>query len=264
MTSQISFGFFRLGGIGLLIGDVLGRLIGTMYFGYNNISKQDPAYHHINWPRLLIVLKRYLSFSTTLTLASLLNILPVSLPTILMTTFFGPKTGGLYAVAQLVLSAPVNVCHQVVGNVFVSEFSKLLVHYPGNIIKFMVKTTLGLSFLSLPVLLISFWGPPLFAFFFGEVWRESGVYGQILTFYALGAIIGGTLYPTLTLLKRQNWQLGWSASRCFMVIMVMFVMHQWGMSSKYIVMAYSLTMCFFSVFHLCLSLISARSLSKSI
>lgn len=264
VTSQVTFGLLRIGSIGLLTGDALGRFVGAVYWGHRLMPVLRPYLSATKILRIFRVLSEHVFFSLTVTPAALLNNLPASLTIILMTSFFGTQTGGLFSLGLLVVNVPVTVCHQVVGNVFVSRFSNLVAQSPSQARRFLIRTVLWLSALSMPVLLISFWGPPLFAIAFGEVWREAGIYAQILTIYSLGAIIDGTLYPVLTLLDKTTWQLAWASGRCFTVILFMFLIHKWGVGSQTIAMAYSITMCIFSVMHLCLSFVSLRSIPESI
>lgn len=257
--SQIILGLINGSGKGLLIGDVFGRLIGSLYLLFQSKLNIVSYLSEIDLKKMVKLTKSYLFFSASLTLAALFNNVPSSVTTILMTAFFGTETGGLYALAQLVVNVPVTICHQTVGYVFVSNFSKVLEQSPHQSRRLLYQTLLGLSILSLPLLLISIWGPELFEFVLGKNWREAGCYGQILTIYSFGAIIGGTVYPTLTLVKRQITQMAWGASRCLIILSVVFLSYFCGYGPSVVAMVYSLTMTFFYVLYICISLAATDS-----
>jgi O-antigen/teichoic acid export membrane protein len=64
-----------------------------------------------------------------------------------------------------------------------------------------------------PFGLLLFFGPQLFSLVFGGSWREAGVYASILALPHFVGFIAGPVMPTLTVLERQGWQLGWDGGR---------------------------------------------------
>lgn len=111
------------------------------------------------------------------------------MPILFVTSFIGLHEGGLVALAKTITSAPVMLVGQAVSVVALSHFSSRL-NDGGSIYRDQVRTTLALAGLGLlPVLVLAALGPPLFAWVFGEPWREAGEVAAALSPLLLFQII---------------------------------------------------------------------------
>ncbi len=116
----------------------------------------------------------------------LLNATSGSLPQILLSTFFGFQSAGLYAMASSLLFLPANFIGQAMGQVFLQRAS--IAKYSGNIAVLSYKSyVLLLKIGFFPIALISLLGPQLFSFFLGERWGGAGLYAiALVPFIAYG------------------------------------------------------------------------------
>jgi len=82
----------------------------------------------------------------------------------------------------------------------------------GTCRRIFLKTLAGTLFFSLPPFLaLIFFAPPLFAFVFGEPWREAGRYAQLLApMYAM-RFVASPLGFVLIIAEKQDFYLGWQA-----------------------------------------------------
>jgi O-antigen/teichoic acid export membrane protein len=154
----------------------------------------------INFGGILSSAKKYIKFPLFDAGAILLSLFAVQAPIFLLTSFFNPTVGGLYAKATYLLLLPSIIIGQSVGQVFLQESaaakaaSRNLAGLFETVFNRMI--TIG----TLPFAILAIIGPELFDFFLGTRWTESGVYAQILTPQIfLGFLLGsvGTLFGTL-------------------------------------------------------------------
>lgn len=122
------------------------------------------------------IAKRYLRFPVYRTPHSLMAIVSQIAPIFLLTSFYGAKYAGYFALTRTVLSAPVALVGKAVYDV---AYPKVSQRYNDNLknFSFIVKLTGGLAMISLVPLVIMFLvGDSIFSFVFGAEWEKSGIY----------------------------------------------------------------------------------------
>ena len=98
-----------------------------------------------------------------------------------ISALFGSVALGLYGNTMRILQAPVTMIGSSFSIVFYKEASEK-VAAKLKITKLLRTTIITLALIAFPVFLtIMLTGPSLFAFVFGETWRQSGVYAAILS-----------------------------------------------------------------------------------
>ena len=117
----------------------------------------------------------------------LLNALSHGLPLILLAGFYGAAVTGFYVLAYSVLTAPITLIGASVGNVLYPRLAEAANR--GEDLRRLVLLPTGALFVLglVPFGTIMLTGPSLFAFVFGEEWREAGEYARWLSLWlALG------------------------------------------------------------------------------
>ena len=130
-------------------------------------------------------------------------------PALLVAVLYGAQVAGWFALAQRILAAPVYVSSNAVARVYLSEAPRRARAEGTGIYKLFKTTTwrlLAFGVLALGLLIIA--GPQLFGLIFGPVWTEAGRYAQFLALVTLGQLVVGPISQTLTVLERQDLQLG--------------------------------------------------------
>lgn len=144
--------------------------------------------------------KRYSKFPLLDSWSILIVKLASHAPIILLTSFFSPAIGGLYAKSFYLLQFPSLIIGQSVGQVFLQESAaswadgRNLAGLVEAVVNRMI--TIGI----LPFAILTIIGPELFRLFLGSRWTEAGVYAQILApqlfiVFSVGSI--STLFGTL-------------------------------------------------------------------
>jgi O-antigen/teichoic acid export membrane protein len=198
---QIGLGFAGAGALGLIVGDLIGRVAGV-----GGLALAAWRARPVERPTLAAVREiaaRYRRFPLLTTWAGLLNIGSLQLPSIVFSAAFGAAAAGLYALSYKLLVLPTMLVAQAVGQVFLSRAARLAAE-PDRLRRLTERTALGLFAAGLPAYLaIGVAGPELFRVVLGGRWEESGRYAQVLApWFALWLVSN----PLSGLLSVREWQ----------------------------------------------------------
>ena len=112
-----------------------------------------------------------------------INAISMSLPVLMLASFFGPATAGFYTIAMSVLGVPALLLGKSVGDVFYQRITEAT-HNKENLTRLLLKATGMLVILGLiPFATVMVFGPWLFSFVFGEAWHVAGEYAQWLAIW---------------------------------------------------------------------------------
>lgn len=123
------------------------------------------------------LLRRHRDFPLYRVPTDVLNAASQAVPVIMLAALFSPAAAGLYTLTRSVLNLPSNVISAAIGNVLYAHYAELA-RAGRPLMPLLLRTTAGLLALA-PVIIGGAWfAPALFAFVFGEEWREAGHYAQ--------------------------------------------------------------------------------------
>ncbi len=204
-STQLGSGYIGYGNGGSLIGaSVAGFTISSLVLGTQTWCDDSRLLRRsINWRSMTQGVKRYSKFLLYDTWSSLLNIISWQLPALLLSTFFGASVVGYYALAFRLISLPMNFIGKSIGQVFFQRAS--VAKNDGTLTEVVDKTFIHLVKVSMfPILILTLTGQDMFIFAFGEQWRESGIYVQILGGWSFLWFISSPLSTLFTVLERQK------------------------------------------------------------
>jgi O-antigen/teichoic acid export membrane protein len=173
MVSQIAFGVFQTGAVGLLAGEVLGRLTGCATY-IRQILKKKPHVVWFNFIGMRNACVRYKNFPLISSWSALINVSGTHLPPVFLAVHYGPSVAGWYLLAEKILTVPEAVIGYSAKQVYMAQAAKK----SGNGEEFKAlfwmtvrkMTILGGGIIGGIVLVV----PLLIPVLFGEGWRESG------------------------------------------------------------------------------------------
>ena len=181
---------------GLAIADCLGRAAALLLI-LNRITAtvKLPEFNRV---RQYALIRRYRKFPFLGSPASLLNVLSLQMPYVIIPAIFTSAIAGMYFLVFRVLMLPIALIGEAMMEVFRSRAMEDLKEY-GTCRPLFIKTLLSLTVIGLPpALLLILFGQEIFAFVFGEDWREAGLYATILAPMALFRLacapLGGVLF----------------------------------------------------------------------
>jgi O-antigen/teichoic acid export membrane protein len=120
--SNISLGFMKFGGGGMILGQFLGQLIATISLIRNINIKHIVS--NTNRKSLLFVMKRYIDFPKITAIHAVFNSLTQSIPIFIITYYFSIKEAGLFSFAGRVVMLPISLISNSYYQVFFQAFSK--------------------------------------------------------------------------------------------------------------------------------------------
>lgn len=255
ISSQLALGLLFRNTSGLIIGDVLGRVSGLLVFYRTIISEIKKSFSLFNLSKVIKTAKEYSKFPLLTTPGAILNISGYAIPILLFGNFYGATALGFYTLVNKLFAAPSNLIGQSVSQVFSSDTSRLFQDDPKQLYDLFVSVITKLALISIiPVVIIFLFAPQIFSFVFGEEWKMSGYYFRILAPLQFFGFIAGPLTPTLNLIGKQSWQFIWELLRFITTGVFIYMAYYFSFTSSEALLAYSLSMTFFYILHLTLSL----------
>jgi lipopolysaccharide exporter len=209
VISQIGAGLLAVGAVGLVVGTAAGfaAAAAVLVAGAWHADRRMTRALGMIWMRRLA--RRYQRFPRYAAPASFLNALSGRAPALLLAVFFTTEVVGYFGVAFGTLALPVGLATGAIGQVFFVRAAEA--HRNGTL----SELTLGVYrqlvvVATFPMLVVATSGPLLFAFVFGEAWREAGVYAQWLAPWLLFASVAPPLTRLFDVLERQRADLAFS------------------------------------------------------
>jgi len=168
---------------GLIAGNIFGTLCATLTFlGLTVRDSGDFLRRSISVQGMRKAFSRYRQFPLIDTWSTLLNATFIQLPVFMLSIYFSPSQIGWYGLASLVIMMPASVLGSAINQVFFQRLSR--VDEEGQF-RTMIEQLFGtIVILGLfPTLVMVITGADLFSVVFGALWREAGIYAQILISY---------------------------------------------------------------------------------
>lgn len=168
------------GAAGLIGGTIAGQFVGAIVLLYKFLRHSRGYLSQINKKKIRSSAGKYRDFPAVNVLHATIDNIQYAGVSILIVQFFNAYILGLYSYAYRIVQAPLGIITSSYSQVFFQRSAELHAH--GQSINPLYKKTLRVFFLlGLPVFLVlAIFGPQIFAFVFGEEWRESGFYVQLL------------------------------------------------------------------------------------
>jgi O-antigen/teichoic acid export membrane protein len=243
VLAQIIGGLLQVGPGGLILGTATGNLVGTAGLSMAAIPSLKEA--RAMWSRSLglSLLRRYRRFPQLLSIAALANTAAMQLPVLLLASLYTPVAAGLFALGHRVVGVPLSLIGQAMGQVYLGRAAELRRTDPTQLRPLFLRISRKLLLSGgIPIACLAIGGPWVFAFVFGESWLTAGQYVQVLAPMLLIQFAVVPLAQTLTVLERQDLQLGWDLARLIFVVGAIVLSKAYGGTALSAVIAYSVTM----------------------
>ena len=209
--AMVALGQVHGGPQGLLIGAVLGQAVGAAVLLGPFWRRWGARLCAVRWRGARAQALRYREFPAVNLPHALLDALQASGVIALIGGLFGPGLLGLYSLGNRVLRTPMATVGSAVAQVFQKRVADAL-HHGGNVRALVIGVLKRLGLVALLVMPVLALAPALFAFVFGEAWREAGVYSQILGPWMLLNFLLSPLSQLPLLLGRQARALGYGVA----------------------------------------------------
>jgi len=243
ICGQLVGSLIWIGPLGLMLGDVVGRCLGTGTLAGLLWKRSKLDLGQTSLRNMAAAARRYWRFPALSMGATVVSDASLILPPLLFAAFYTTEAAGWFALALRVVGAPSFFVGQAVGHVYWAEASERVRNNPSALraLFFLMVNKLLLLF-ALPMAVLAFLGPQLFALAFGENWREAG---ELVRYLAVPFLVRTAVVPvseTLSILERQDLQMFWDLGRAILVIGGLFLAHRLGWSAYDAVRLYAATM----------------------
>jgi O-antigen/teichoic acid export membrane protein len=241
--TQIVLGLLGLGPGGLIIGQVAGQMTGTGSLSRGLRSRWKTIRPDISLSAVLASARRYWKFPAFTGTGAFLNSGGLYVPAILFASLYSPQIAGWFALSNRIIGLPVALISRSVAQVYLGESTQKLQGSAEGMRRLFHRTAFRLSLLAvLPALAMLLLAPPVFAFAFGEPWRQAGIYVQLLVLMFVARFVVTSLTHTLNIIERQGRQFFWSAARLIMVVASIAIPAARGAPAWVAVLSYSAAM----------------------
>jgi lipopolysaccharide exporter len=194
---------------GLIAGTIVGQFVETATLGLQVVRRDAHLLREsLQASRMRKVASEFKTFPQYGAPATMLNSISQSIPTFILSGFFGTSLVGLYGMALRVLVYPSSFLTSSLRQVLLQEAADTEARGESNLPRFR-KTTLWLACLvALPTIAVMAFGPWLFSAILGAEWEEAGVYARWLVLWIAFGVVNVPASATLQVLKRQKLLLG--------------------------------------------------------
>lgn len=167
----------------------------------------------VNRKRFYVLLKKYKDFPIYRAPEEFISAISLSIPFLLLTTFFGSSAAGFYSIGNTVLTLPSRLVGKAVGDVYYPRITKA-VHDSEPATKYFLRTTTVLFLLGIiPFGIIILFGPQIFSFIFGSEWYTAGEYARWIAIASFSTLINIPSIKSMPVLGAQKFLLFFTVIR---------------------------------------------------
>ena len=245
---QLSVAGSSFTGYGLIGGYALGQIFGTVYLAHKVYKKKKTKPVNLTLSRIFGVAWRYKKFPLFSSYGAIFDKIAQQMPLLILTKYFSSYITGQFSLTYRVLSLPSSLLGSALSQVLFQKVVEVHNKQPEKLRPYIIKIFFILLLSMLPlVVVLNYWGEPLFAFVFGDTWREAGTLAAILSIaiatrfavsplsmvlymdhnLKLGALWQITYFVTLTI------TLLWASQYSVHQFVKIFVIHQLVLHSLY-------------------------------
>ncbi|MDB9494336.1 oligosaccharide flippase family protein [Spirulina subsalsa CS-330] len=199
----VQLGGASFGTIALLLGQVVGQAAGISSLAVVAVRNRWDLFKAVRFKQVLWFAWRYRQFPYFSTWGGLLNTIGAQMPPVLFAILFSPAAAGIYALAHRVLSLPMSLVGQAIGNVFLAKAADA--RREGNLAVLVARVHEKLAQIAMPpALLLAIIGPDLFVWVFGPEWHDAGIFARLMTPMLYFQFILSPISSILNVLERQD------------------------------------------------------------
>jgi O-antigen/teichoic acid export membrane protein len=241
--TQLGAGFVTHGSLGLLIGDAVGRIMGSELFLRELWRDYAGQIRAIRLSRMVQLAIRYRDYPLISMWGALLNVSGLALPSLFFAQYYGAQNTGWLALDNRVLGVPAALIGASIAQVYSAEAATLTYSDPDRLMYIFIKTTRRMLYLGFgPCVLLMFFAPWIFQLIFGHAWREAGEYARYMAFMFYAGFLDSPVQTTLNILERQRAQFVWDAFRLSLTILVIVLPYHFGLGPRIAIFSYAVAM----------------------
>jgi O-antigen/teichoic acid export membrane protein len=223
VTGLASIGLVGAGGVGLVVGELIGRLSGVIIL----LNRMPPipaqAARKDIWNRVKSTALRYRQLPLFSLPSIMINTIGGVLAPLAMIAAFDTTVSGQFALIERCISVPFGLLVQSSTQVYMTTLGALLrentIETSKSAVKLMHKFMLVHFALAIvPCAVLFLWAKPLFAIVFGPNWQLAADMARLMTPMFLVGTVVGSIQATLISLGRYDLQFVWDCLRFALIV----------------------------------------------
>lgn len=187
-------------GAALIHGYLAGNAVGVLLLLFG--SHRELKLFKLQFSMVKSAVIRYRKFPMFTTVEGFVNSLGTQLTPVLLSSFLGQSSAGIYSIAQRYAAAPTTMISNAVTQVFIRDGSSALKE--GGLEELAWTVFRTLSRFGAGFAMISFvCAPEMFALILGDTWRASGRIAQLLAVWLYSVVVCSSLSGVLVVREQQ-------------------------------------------------------------
>ena len=241
--TKVVMGYAGIKKFGLFLGLIGQHFIGVVFLIFSFRKHLINFFKNSQYKDMLYVANRYKRFPLIQSWSSFLLVFSNQLPIIFLSFLFDNSIVGLFGLAIGMVSLPMNLIGQSVGDVFYGKISSFGTTKADKIRLLAKSTLIRISLIALvPSIVLLFFGEDLFSFAFGEKWLKSGTFASYLTVLIFFRLIVSPFGGIFNLFEKQFSQLWLNFLKILLVSGVFLTANLIDLNSENTILLYSLVM----------------------
>ncbi|MBB6733064.1 lipopolysaccharide biosynthesis protein [Cohnella zeiphila] len=219
VSTQLLLSLTHTGPLGLMYGDLIGRMTGI--WNQWKLWRKDVRNAGIRttWAEIKSNASRYKRFPLLSSGSHILNSLGLYLPNILLAWMYGPNVAGLFTLAQRLLGAPTTLVSISVSQVYLSNFAIHANQNPEKVVPLFMGTLRKVLITGIVIIgAVTVASPYLFHYLFGKQWEGTEPYLRIMSIMYLSQFVANAVGATIDVMERQDLHLIREVVRILMVL----------------------------------------------
>lgn len=226
ISLQLLFGWLQFKPLGLLLGDVAGRMGGSGSLCALVWRKDRAVLKGVTWAGIRREAKRYRRFPLISSWGTLVQSAVLQCPPLILAFYYETEVVGWFGIGERVIGLPMTMLGASISQVLLIELATLAKTEPERLPALfwkILKIMLGIGLLVVaPVVLVAPW---LFSYAFGDEWGQSGLYLQILSVSIILQFAASPLRWFLEVLERQDLFMSREIVKALLMVGVTILIH---------------------------------------
>lgn len=241
--AKIGLAFVLPAPFGLVVGHMIAQGGAVLWLVARFRAELLRMWPDVRFARMLAVARRYRGFPLYRAPSQLILLSSAQAPVLFIAAVYGPTTAGLFGLAMMALSMPMNLIGRNMGKAFFGEAAHLGRSDPGELRGAVLRVTAVLSGIGAGIavaLVVA--APPLFPVVFGPDWAEAGQFAAMLAIYLAFQFAAVPVMNVLSVLGREAAYLQLNLLRLGLMALVFGITLKADLAPQQFLLVYSCTM----------------------
>jgi len=244
--TKLGLGALGVAPMGLIIGQIVNQSGGITSLVRRFFADLKANLPRVSIKRLRLAASAYRGFPTYRLPSQFVLTFAQQAPTIFVAAFYGVAIAGQLAVAQMLVSLPVNLLSASLTKVAYGELASIGKNRPEQVKVILKSVTSRLLVLSsIAAAFVFLLSPTLLPILLGAEWRGAGVFASALSVYLVAAIVAVPMSAFVNIFNRQSEFLIWNLLRAGLIGALIAVSASLEVSALIFISLYGFTMLAF-------------------